>query len=193
LEVAQTKFKGESIQLDDQNNEIRKKLRALTVSMQSTERDRDWLLKKLRLAKKKYQKLETEYEFERNKISLASNSIDSSGFNSVFHEVSQDSSIFREISKLKDKQLQARGPNTLTPISRTGPPAPKPVTWRGRLAAEVAINRTDPLTHTEPAGSLKKGPSEMGPIKKNTLSSSTPNLSRLGLGLKLRVKFRVRD
>ena len=35
LEAAQTKFKTESIILDEQNNEMRKKLRSLTVSMQA--------------------------------------------------------------------------------------------------------------------------------------------------------------
>ena len=35
LEAAQTKYKSESILLDQQNNEMRKKLRSLTVSMQA--------------------------------------------------------------------------------------------------------------------------------------------------------------
>lgn len=35
LEDAQTKYKSESVLLDQQNNEMRKKLRSLTVTMQS--------------------------------------------------------------------------------------------------------------------------------------------------------------
>ena len=38
LEDAQTKYKSESVLLDQQNNEMRKKLRSLTVTMQSAGR-----------------------------------------------------------------------------------------------------------------------------------------------------------
>jgi hypothetical protein len=70
LEDDQNKLKAESIQLDEENNELRKKLRALTVTMQSTERDRDWLLKKLRLAKGKFKRLEKQFGYEKTKVEM---------------------------------------------------------------------------------------------------------------------------
>jgi hypothetical protein len=138
LELAQTRFKAESITLDEQNNEMRKKLKALTVSMQSTERDRDWLLARLRTAKKRYKRLETVYEVEKHKFD---NLEDSEFFNSsVDLSQSQESSLLVGLYKLKDKKDKL-SPMPQVPSSSNF----KPVTWRGRLAAEVAVNRSDPL------------------------------------------------
>jgi hypothetical protein len=51
LQDAQTKYKSESVSLDQQNNEMRKKLRALTVTMQSAGVDLDRQLNKIFIAR----------------------------------------------------------------------------------------------------------------------------------------------
>ena len=50
LQDEQDRLKAESVHLDEQNDVMRQKLRALTISMQSVERDRDWLLGRLQKA-----------------------------------------------------------------------------------------------------------------------------------------------
>lgn len=53
-------FKTEALTFDVETNNMRKRLRRLTSTMQSVERERDWLLKKLRETKKKYSHLQEE-------------------------------------------------------------------------------------------------------------------------------------
>lgn len=78
LDTDQKWFRNEAMRLDIETNEFRKKMRSIKVTIQSTgqpltslhhlslsiptdsqtvERERDWLLEKLRAAKEKYQKL----------------------------------------------------------------------------------------------------------------------------------------
>lgn len=74
-------YKNEALTYDIETNELRKKLRLLTGKMQTIERERDWLLNKLKDAKVKYKALETErkyYQFNEDNGSLGSVSHDSS-------------------------------------------------------------------------------------------------------------------
>mmetsp|Transcript_4335 Transcript_4335/g.4486 ORF Transcript_4335/g.4486 Transcript_4335/m.4486 type:complete len:517 (+) Transcript_4335:381-1931(+) len=154
LELAQTKYKAESITLDEQNNEMRKKLKALTVSMQSTERDRDWLLARLRTAKKKYKRLETVYDVEKHKFDSLEGSEFFNSSIDMSQSQSQESSILRDLYKHKDKKNRLKpipqGPGPGQGLGYTAPSSSqfKPGNWRGRLAAEVAVNRADPLVGT---------------------------------------------
>mmetsp|Transcript_9006 Transcript_9006/g.9525 ORF Transcript_9006/g.9525 Transcript_9006/m.9525 type:complete len:450 (+) Transcript_9006:81-1430(+) len=59
LDSDQKWFRNEAMRLDIETNEFRKKMRDIKVTIQSTERERDWLLDKLRAAKEKYKKLKT--------------------------------------------------------------------------------------------------------------------------------------
>lgn len=59
LDSDQKWFRNEAMRLDIETNEFRKKMRDIKVTIQSTERERDWLLDKLRAAKDKYKKLKT--------------------------------------------------------------------------------------------------------------------------------------
>jgi hypothetical protein len=103
LEDDQNKLKAESIQLDEENNELRKKLRSLTVTMQSTERDRDWLLKKLRLAKGKFKKLEKQYGYEKSKVEMVGE-LNVLGGDSL--SMSKESSTYLAVHYAKTASLQ---------------------------------------------------------------------------------------
>lgn len=52
LDLDTQSFRNESLRLDMVSNELRKTLRAMTSTLQTVERERDWLLKKLQQAKK---------------------------------------------------------------------------------------------------------------------------------------------
>jgi hypothetical protein len=59
LQDAQTKYKSESVSLDQQNNEMRKKLRALTVTMQSAGVDLDRQLNEIFIARNQSASIQT--------------------------------------------------------------------------------------------------------------------------------------
>jgi len=54
LDADQKWFRNEAMRLDVDTNVYRKKMRDIKVLIQSTERERDWLLEKLRTAKAQY-------------------------------------------------------------------------------------------------------------------------------------------
>ena len=57
LDNSQKFYSAESVRLDGETNELRKKLRSLAGTVHVVERERDWLLGKLRLAKVDYMRL----------------------------------------------------------------------------------------------------------------------------------------
>lgn len=59
LDSDQKWYRNEAIRLDAESNILRKRLKALASTIDSVEKERDWLLKKLREAKAKYSKLQT--------------------------------------------------------------------------------------------------------------------------------------
>ena len=109
LEDDQNRLKGESVLLDEQNDVMRQKLRSLTLSMQSVERDRDWLLERLQKAKKKYTKLEKIFAAEKLKLS------EFDEVNDIFSSsvsISQESSLFLDTYKMKKLQKSSSGRTT---------------------------------------------------------------------------------
>ena len=103
LEIDQNRMKAESIQLDIQNDEIRKKIRVATMSMQSVERDRDWLIKRLRKAKRSFTNIEQQYELEKSKLSLFEDSGILSGEGSLNISLGGQSSTFLNVQSTKKK------------------------------------------------------------------------------------------
>ena len=58
LDYDQKWYRNEAIRLDSETNILRKKLKSLTSNISEIERERDWLLTKLRDAKTKYHELQ---------------------------------------------------------------------------------------------------------------------------------------
>lgn len=56
LDSDQKWFRNEALRLDVETNEYRKKLREIKAKIHSTEKERDWLLQKLRISKKTFKK-----------------------------------------------------------------------------------------------------------------------------------------
>ena len=174
LEDDQNRLKGESVLLDEQNDVMRQKLRTLTLSMQSVERDRDWLLERLQKAKKKYTKLQKTFAAEKLKLS------EFDEVNDIFSSsvsLSQESSLFLDTYKMKKLQKSSSGNTTGQPATRTtgtrsgtgvgsghttatshGMGTGKALSssekgigtdhrqgWRQRLVAEIAVSRSNPL------------------------------------------------
>lgn len=174
LEDDQNRLKAESVLLDEQNDVMRQKLRALTISMQSVERDRDWLLERLQKAKKKYTKLENNYATERARLA----DFEDVDIFSPSVSVSQESSLFLDLYKMKKLQKsggrtasqshlqqstksregESSGSRSRSNLQQLNHPrhAAKQASsdilassdrqgWRQRLVSEIAVSRSNPL------------------------------------------------
>jgi hypothetical protein len=89
-------LKNEALHFDEETNELRKKARNITDIMHAEERERDWLLKKLRKAKSRYNKLKAQWESVRfiNEEST-----------SLFESTSHDSSLTIELKKQSKRNI----------------------------------------------------------------------------------------
>ena len=88
-------LKNEALRFDEVTNELRIKARNITDVMHAEERERDWLLKKLRKAKNRYTKLKARWESVRfiNEDSAC-----------LFDSISHDSSVTIEFKKRSEKK-----------------------------------------------------------------------------------------
>ncbi len=88
-------LKNEALHFDEETNQLRIKARNITDVMHAEERERDWLLKKLRKAKSRYNKLKSQWESARftNEESTC-----------LFDSTSHDSSVTIELKKRSEKK-----------------------------------------------------------------------------------------
>ena len=88
-------LKNEALHFDEETNHLRIKARNITDVMHAEERERDWLLKKLRKAKSRYNKLKSQWESVRftNEESTC-----------LFDSTSHDSSVTIELKKRSEKK-----------------------------------------------------------------------------------------
>jgi len=94
LKTEEEFLKNEALHYDDETNELRIRARKITDAMHAEERERDWLLKKLRKAKNRYNKLKTHWESVRSDGEIVS----------FFDSTSHDSSVSIELNKQTGKK-----------------------------------------------------------------------------------------
>ena len=190
LQDEQDRLKAESVHLDEQNDVMRQKLRALTISMQSVERDRDWLLGRLQKAKKTYTRLERRFAAEKTRLGV--DQMEGSGMLSLeaATSLSQESSLFFDMYKMK--KLHGPGGGHASTRTGTGSGAGTGAAagtgrgaaaashrdgWRQRFVAEIAVSRSNPLlplaAQTNPNASSRA---------KLQASASAPTLRRAPAG-----------
>jgi hypothetical protein len=205
LEDDQNRLKTESVLLDEQNDVMRQKLRALTISMQSVERDRDWLLERLQKAKKKYTKLEKTYASEKARLT----DFEDGDIVGSSVSISQESSLFLDMYNMKKLQKSAgrTGSHALLQSvkSREGTGSrshsnlpqinhPRQLAkltsaenmassdrqgWRQRLVTEIAVSRSNPLlpmASSSQGRGLGQGPHSS---KLHSTAASAPTLRRV--------------
>lgn len=128
LDSDQKWFRNEAMRLDVDTNVYRKKMRDIKVLIQSTERERDWLLEKLRTAKAQYK----IYKYERS--ILVENGFLDEGRSTT----SNDSSYTLE---LRCNNGVSRSLN-------------KNVDWRGQMEKELVVSRNNKKANRSTAGVL---------------------------------------
>eukprot|EP01038_Epipyxis_sp_PR26KG_P007867 gene7867-10676_t len=126
LKRDQEHFKSETMSLEVKIEELRKKMRIQVEATYSAEKSRDWLLKKLREAKKKYKQLIKE----RKKILEDMDSIGSIGNDSLSHYT-----------------LDIIDPNNNNnnPKSQSSARSNQKAKWQNDLNHNYGVNRTNPL------------------------------------------------
>lgn len=156
LDSDQKWFRNEAMRLDVDTNVYRKKMRDIKALIQSTERERDWLLEKLRTAKAQYK----IYKYERSIL------VEKGLLDEGRSTVSNDSSY----------TLELRCNNG---ISRS---LNKSIDWRGQIERDFDINRTNtkhcrsgagillsPLKKSVESGSIDRP--QASTLEKNALGS----------------------
>lgn len=145
LDLDTQSFRNESLRLDMVSNELRKTLRAMTSTLQTVERERDWLLKKLQQAKKKYKRIRTEYETVMGR-SQGDDSNSNSHLPSLFSSSQGSASI----------AINKRGNNSSSNISVVTTPGQllgRLPDWKSRLEAEFVVTRADTALFALPSPS----------------------------------------
>jgi hypothetical protein len=113
LDSDQQFYSNECVRLDAETNELRKRLRRIAGDVHVVERERDWLLGKLRNAKVEYK------DMARQRSILMETFEESMGMSKSL--ASEDSSMTLEIARKKQQQLQlGGGGNKNTRINTTG-------------------------------------------------------------------------
>jgi hypothetical protein len=124
-------YKNEALTYDIETNELRKKLRVLTGKMQTIEKERDWLLNKLKDAKMKYKALETKrkhYQFNVNE--------DNGSLGSVSH----DSSYTLELKSRKSKSTSLKNKKEYVEDNN----------WREELNSSLNVSRDEAMINALP-------------------------------------------
>eukprot|EP01041_Mallomonas_annulata_P003561 gene3561-7084_t len=132
-------FRNEALRLDASSNGLRKSLRSMASTLNTVERERDWLIKKLREAKRKYKLLKEEHD------TIQDRSVQDDSSQSLY---SNDSSYMIDLHRSKtatEKMIYGES------------------NWKERLDSDFIVTRADTMLFSLPKHLKSKVIKELKP------------------------------